>query len=113
MLSYLLVTGWIQQSHLILAMGNTASKKLSGQGLCDYFKFVNWKWTKIYRNGAGRPRMDIMLGKKTVWLSPNQLADLFGCDVKTIGCHVNNVFFKGESEKLPVVANITTTDTDT
>jgi hypothetical protein len=67
---------------------------------------------EIYRSSDGQPQIDVLFGKETVWLNRNQLADLFGRDVKTIGKHVNNVFFEGELEKSAVVANIATTAAD-
>ena len=67
---------------------------------------------EIYQSSDGQTQIDVMFGKETVWLSRNQLAELFGRDVKTIGKHVNNVFFEGELEKSAVVANIATTAAD-
>ena len=34
--------------------------------------------------------LNVKVDKDTVWLNRNQMADLFGRDVKTIGKHVNN-----------------------
>ena len=67
---------------------------------------------EIYQSSDGHTQIDVMFGNDTVWLNRNQLADLFGRDVKTIGKHVNNVFFEGELEKSAVVANIATTAAD-
>jgi hypothetical protein len=47
---------------------------------------------EIYQSSDGQTQIDVMFGEETVWLSRNQLADLFGRDVKTIGKHVNNLF---------------------
>ena len=35
-------------------------------------------------------KLDVKLGEETVWLNRNQIAELFGRDVKTIGKHINN-----------------------
>lgn len=35
-------------------------------------------------------------GEETVWLTANQMAELFGRDEKTIRKHINNVFEEGE-----------------
>ncbi|TLV00348.1 RhuM family protein [Dyadobacter luticola] len=67
---------------------------------------------EIYQSNDGHTQIDVMFGNDTVWLNRSQLAELFGRDVKTIGKHVNNVFFEGELEKLAVVANIATTAAD-
>ena len=34
--------------------------------------------------------LNVKVDQDTVWLNRNQMADLFGRDVKTIGKHVNN-----------------------
>jgi len=67
---------------------------------------------EIYQSQDGQTQIEVKFGEETVWLNRNQLADLFGRDVKTIGKHVNNVFFEGELEKSAVVANIATTAAD-
>ncbi len=35
-------------------------------------------------------KLEVELREGMVWLSRNQIADLFGRDVKTIGKHINN-----------------------
>ena len=45
---------------------------------------------------------------ETVWLNRNQMAELFGRDVKTIGKHINNVL-KVELDNQVVVAKFATT----
>lgn len=42
-------------------------------------------------------------------MNRNQIATLFGRDVKTIGKHINNVFKEGELDKEMVVAKFATT----
>ena len=37
-----------------------------------------------------RLEVKIDAGNETVWLNRNQIAELFGRDVKTIGKHINN-----------------------
>ena len=44
----------------------------------------------------------------TVWLNRQQLAELFGRDVKTIGKHLNKVFKEGELAKNATVAKYAT-----
>ena len=34
--------------------------------------------------------LNVKVNQDTVWLNRNQMADLFGRDVKTIGKHINN-----------------------
>jgi hypothetical protein len=52
--------------------------------------------------------IEVRLDEDTVWLNRNQLATLFGRDVKTIGKHINNVFSEGELNKASTVANFAT-----
>lgn len=47
----------------------------------------------------------------TVWLNRQQLAELFGRDVKTIGKHVNNAL-KEELKDISVIAKFATTARD-
>lgn len=48
-------------------------------------------------------RLEVRLEDETVWLNRQQLAELFGRDVKTIGKHINNAL-KEELSKVPTVA---------
>lgn len=47
--------------------------------------------------------LDVRVENETVWLNRNQIAVLFGRDVKTIGKHINNAL-REELENLPTVA---------
>ena len=53
----------------------------------------------IYRTAVGQTSIDVKLEDETVWLSANQMANLFDRDEKTIRKHINNVFSEGELEK--------------
>lgn len=53
----------------------------------------------IYRTADGQTSIDVKLEDETVWLSANQMANLFDRDEKTIRKHINNVFSEGELEK--------------
>jgi len=44
----------------------------------------------IYQSEDGKTQLDVKLEGETVWLNRQQLAELFGRDVKTIGKHINN-----------------------
>ena len=56
-------------------------------------------------------RLEVHLRDETVWLNRQQLATLFGRDVKTIGKHINNALHE-ELAGMAVVANFATTATD-
>ena len=48
-------------------------------------------------------RLEVRLADETVWLNRQQLSELFGRDVKTIGKHINNAL-REELRKIPTVA---------
>ena len=56
-------------------------------------------------------RLEVRMNDETVWLNRNQIAQLFGRDVKTIGKHINNAL-REELNGLSVVANFATTASD-
>ena len=49
-------------------------------------------------------RLEVRVENETVWLNRQQMATLFGRDVKTIGKHVNNALHE-ELANVPTVAN--------
>ncbi|MDE6234673.1 MAG: virulence RhuM family protein [Muribaculaceae bacterium] len=55
--------------------------------------------------------LDVRVEDESVWLNRNQIAELFGRDVKTIGKHINNAL-REELEGIPVVAKFATTAAD-
>ena len=56
-------------------------------------------------------RLEVRLEDETVWLNRQQLAELFGRDVKTIGKHVNNAL-REELKGFSVIAKFATTASD-
>jgi hypothetical protein len=62
----------------------------------------------LYQSGELAEHIEVRLDEDTVWLNRNQLAILFGRDVKTIGKHINNVFSEGELNKASTVAKFAT-----
>ena len=57
----------------------------------------------------GELELKVSVDGQNVWLNRNQISELFGRDVKTIGKHINNVFKEKELDKNMVVANFATT----
>ena len=53
----------------------------------------------IYETEDGQTQIDVRLDGETVWLTANQMAQLFNRDEKTIRKHVNNVFREDEVEQ--------------
>jgi hypothetical protein len=58
----------------------------------------------LYRPDELAEHIEVVIDEETVWLNRNQIAKLFGRDVKTIGKHINNVFQEGELDKKSTVA---------
>lgn len=58
----------------------------------------------IFKPEGANASIEVQVHDETVWLNRNQLAELFGRDVKTIGKHNNNVFKEGELTKEATVA---------
>jgi hypothetical protein len=58
----------------------------------------------LYRPNEMAEHIEVRLENDTVWLNRNQIALLFGRDVKTIGKHINNAL-KEELDGIPTVAN--------
>ncbi len=66
----------------------------------------------IYTTQDGLAKVSVTFDKETVWLSMDQMAELFGRDRSVIGKHVRNVFSEGELVKESVWANFAYTAAD-
>jgi len=66
----------------------------------------------FYQTEDGRTRLQVRIQDETVWLSLNQLTDLFQRDKSVISRHISNVFAEGELVRARVVANYATTAAD-
>lgn len=62
----------------------------------------------LYRPNDLAEHIEVRFDDDTVWLNRQQIAELFGRDVKTIGKHINNVFSEGELDKIVTVAKFAT-----
>lgn len=62
----------------------------------------------LYRPDDLTEHIEVMLEKETVWLNRQQMALLFGRDIKTLGKHINNVFSEGELDAIATVAKFAT-----
>jgi hypothetical protein len=62
----------------------------------------------LYQSDELASRIEVRIEADTVWLNRQQIATLFGRDVKTIGKHINNVFSEGELDENTTVANFAT-----
>ncbi len=62
----------------------------------------------LYTNRSGEVKVDVLLKDETIWLTLNQMAELFGIDKSGISRHVKNVLETGELEEQATVAKIAT-----
>ncbi|MCB9049698.1 MAG: virulence RhuM family protein [Lewinellaceae bacterium] len=62
----------------------------------------------IYQSEAGNTKIDIRLDNETLWLTINQLAELFQRDKSVISRHLKNIFEEGELDQDATVAKIAT-----
>jgi hypothetical protein len=62
----------------------------------------------FYRTEDGRVQLDVRLVNETVWLSLNQIAELFQRDKSVISKHIKNVFEEGELDERATVAKFAT-----
>ncbi len=66
----------------------------------------------MYQTEDGLTKIDVQLENETVWLSLDQMSELFQRDKSTISRHIRNVFDEGELLRNSVVANFATTASD-
>ena len=66
----------------------------------------------LYQSEDGLTKLDVKLHDETVWLSLDQMAELFGRDKSTISRHIRNVFAEGELNAAATVANFATVQTE-
>ena len=66
----------------------------------------------IFTNKDGNISVDAKLSKDTLWLSLNQLVELFGRDKSVISRHLKKIFSENELEENSVVAKYATTAAD-
>jgi len=52
----------------------------------------------IYQNQDGNIKIDVRLEEETVWLTQEQMAELFGKGRSTVAEHIANVYEEGELE---------------
>lgn len=62
----------------------------------------------IYQTEDGRTKIDVHMENETVWLSLEQMSELFQRDKSTISRHIKNVFSEGELLEEATVANFAT-----
>ena len=66
----------------------------------------------IYTTADGLTKIETTFDGDTVWLSIDQMAELFQRDKSTISRHIKNIFLEGELQREAVVAKFATTASD-
>ena len=66
----------------------------------------------IYQTEDGLTKLNVNMKDETVWLSLDQMAELFQRDKSTISRHIKNIFEEGELQREGVVAFFATTASD-
>jgi prophage maintenance system killer protein len=66
----------------------------------------------LYKTDDGRVQLEVHLERETVWLTQDQMAELFGRERSVITKHVRNVFKEGELEEASVRAKFAHTAAD-
>ena len=66
----------------------------------------------MYTTEDGVTKVEVTFDNDTVWLSLDQIADLFQRNKSTISRHIKNIFLEGELNRNSVVANFATTGSD-
>ena len=66
----------------------------------------------LYQTPDGDSQIEVKLQNDTVWLSLDQMAELFQRNKSTISRHIKNVLEDGELDADSVIANFATTATD-
>ena len=68
-------------------------------------EFQNESNLLIYQNQEGNIKIDVQLENETVWLTQEQMAQLFGKGRSTITEHISNIFKEEELEQNSVCRN--------
>src|SRR5689334_11067784 len=66
----------------------------------------------IYQTKNGNTRVDVRVENETVWLSQQQMTELFQTTKQNISLHIKNIFSEGELEESSVVKEYLTTAAD-
>ena len=66
----------------------------------------------LYQTEDGKTRLEVRLENETVWLTQNQMAELFQTSIPNVSMHIRNVFAEGELQPGSVVKEFLTTAAD-
>ena len=66
----------------------------------------------VYRSADDAIQLEVQLADETVWLTQQQMADLFGVQIPAISKYLANIFREGELTKDSVISILENTATD-
>ena len=66
----------------------------------------------LYQTADGRSRIEVRLQGETVWLTINQMAELFQVNKSGISRHLKNMYESGELVQAATVAKFATVQTE-
>lgn len=66
----------------------------------------------IYQTQDGKTKIDVKIENETVWLTQNQMAELFQTTKQNVSLHIKNIFEEGELSENSVVKDFLTTAQD-
>jgi hypothetical protein len=66
----------------------------------------------LYQTEDGSTRVEVRLENETVWLTQNQMAELFETSIPNVSIHIRNIFQEGELRQDSVVKEFLTTAAD-
>jgi hypothetical protein len=66
----------------------------------------------LYQTEDGKARLEVRLENETVWLTQNQMAELFQTSIPNVSMHIRNIFREGELQEDSVVKDPLTTAAD-
>ncbi|MBS5860327.1 virulence RhuM family protein [bacterium] len=66
----------------------------------------------IYQTQDGQTKIDVRIENETVWLTQNQMVELFQSSKANISEHISHIFEEGELDENSVVRNFRTTASD-
>ena len=57
----------------------------------------------LYQGSDGATRLEVRMENETVWLSQNQMAELFQTTKQNVSLHIQSVFAEGELDRTATV----------
>ena len=66
----------------------------------------------IYQSPEGKTKIEVKLEKENIWLTQQQMAELFQSSKQNVSLHIKNIFAEGELDDFSVVKEFFTTASD-